>query len=248
MFLKIQKILMDSVEGDASPSGYGAETTTTATTTEATQTQGDTSNSTQGDTSTAGAPNGTTTTDDKSKQTSTEEGVTGYEKPAEGSKPAETQKPAEEAKPLELDLKGLEEEKVADIVEFAKTHNLTKEQAQALVDKRKGDEDAKVAAVETYKTKEVEVFAKWEEELKADPDFGGENFANSVHSVNKLIREELPGLKNLLTTSGKRLPPSLMKDLNSVARKLYGETELVQGEKVSSGDTWKPTDFYNKKT
>ena len=242
MFLKIQKILMDSVEGDASPSGYGAETTTTATTTETAQTQGDTSNGTQGDTSTAGAADKTATTDDKSKQTSTEEGVTGYEKPVEGSKPAE------EAKPLELDLKGLEEEKVADIVEFAKTHGLSKEQAQALVDKRKGDEDAKVAAVETYKTKEVEVFAKWEEELKADPDFGGENFANSVHSVNKLIREELPGLKNLLTTSGKRLPPSLMKDLNSVARKLYGETELVQGEKVSSGDTWKPTDFYNKKT
>ena len=242
MFLKIQKILMDSVEGDASPSGYGAETTTTATTTETAQTQGDTSNGTQGDTSTAGTPNGTATTDDKSKQTSREEGVTGYEKPVQ------TQKPAEEAKPLELDLKGLEEEKVADIVEFAKTHGLSKEQAQALVDKRKGDEDAKVAAVETYKTKEVEVFAKWEEELKADPDFGGENFANSVHSVNKLIREELPGLKNLLTTSGKRLPPSLMKDLNSVARKLYGETELVQGEKVSSGDTWKPTDFYNKKT
>ena len=187
MFLKIQKILMDSVEGDASPSGYGAETTTTATTTEKAQTQGDTSNGTQGDTSTAGAADKTATTDDKSKQTSTEEGVTGYEKPAE------------EAKPLELDLKGLEEEKVADIVEFAKTHNLTKEQAQALVDKRKGDEDAKVAAVETYKTKEVEVFAKWEEELKADPDFGGENFANSVHSVNKLIREELPGLKNLLS-------------------------------------------------
>jgi hypothetical protein len=233
---------MDSVEGDASPSGYGAETTQTATTTETAQTQGDTNNSTQGDTSSAGAPNDTTTADDKSKQTSTEEGVTGYEKPAEGSKPAE------EAKPLELDLKGLEEEKVADIVEFAKAHNLTKEQAQALVDKRKGDEDAKVAAVETYKTKELEVFAKWEEELKADPDFGGENFANSVHSVNKLIREELPGLKNLLTTSGKRLPPSLMKDLNSVARKLYGETELVQGEKVNSGDTWKPTDFYKQKT
>ena len=71
MFLKIQKILMDSVEGDASPSGYGAETTTTATTTETAQTQGDTSNGTQGDTSTAGAADKTATTGDKSKQTST---------------------------------------------------------------------------------------------------------------------------------------------------------------------------------
>lgn len=223
---------MDKANEDGSESGYGAETTTTATTTETTQTQGNTSDDTKGDTSSAGASDKTATT--------TEEDVTGYTA-------NKTETTTTEEKPLELDLKGLEEASVADIKDFAKAHGLTKEQAQAMVDKRKSDEDAKVTASETYKAEEVKVFQKWETELKSDADFGGENFATSVHNVNKLIREELPGLKNLLTTSGKRLPPSVMKDLNKVARKLYGETELVQGDKTSSNDSWHPTDFYKQK-
>lgn len=244
---KWQKILMDAASDSGSPSGYGAEATATTTTTETTQTQGDTSNGTQGNAATAGTAEQTSTGDDKSKQTTTtesKEDVTGYTGDKSEDK---TQTKTEEDKHLELDLKGLEETKVADIKEFAKTHGLTKEQAQAMVDKLKSDEDAKVAATETYKTEEAKVFQKWENELKNDPDFGGENFAHSVHNVNKLIREELPGIKNLLTTSGKRLPPSIMKDLNNVARKLYGETELVQGDKTSAKDTWNPLDFYKQK-
>lgn len=239
------RILMDKADDNGSPSGYGTETPTPATTPETPKTQGDTSDGTKGNASGEGTPNTPAATDDKSKQTTTtesKEDVTGYtgDKPAEGEKPKET--PV-----LELDLKGLEETSVADIKEFAQAHGLTKEQAQALVDKRKADEDAKVAASETYKQEELKVFQKWEAELKADPDFGGENFAHSVHNVNKLIREELPGFKNILTTSGKRLPPSIMKDLNNVARKLYGETELVQGDKTSTKDTWNPLDFYKQK-
>ena len=244
MLLK-HRILMDKADDNGSPSGYGAETTTTATTPETSKTQGDTSNGTEGNASGEGTANQTTAPDDKSKQAATtesEKDITGYtgDKPAEGDKPKET--PA-----LELDLKGLEEASVADIKEFTQAHGLTKEQAQALVDKRKADEDAKLAANETYKAEEAKVFQKWETELKSDPDFGGDNFAHSVHNVNKLIREELPGIKNLLTTSGKRLPPSIMKDLNKVARKLYGETELVQGDKVSTKDAWNPLDFYKQK-
>ena len=244
MFLKIHKIYMDEAGEDGSPSGYGAETSQTTETTTTTEAQGDSNSDAKNDSSSEGTQNQTPATDDKSKQTTTED-VTGYDGKAAADKPAEEKT---DETPLELDLKGLEETAVADIKEFAKAHNLTKEQAQALVDKRKSDEDAKVTAVETYKAEEAKIFQKWETELKSDPDFGGDNFAHSVHNVNKLIREELPGLKNLLTTSGKRLPPSLMKDLNSVARKLYGETELVNGEKVSTGDAWKPTDFYKSKT
>lgn len=238
MFLKIPKIVMDSVEGDASPSGYGAEAAASTETTKTTQTQGDTSNGTQGDSSGAGASNETAKNDNKSEQNT--EDLTGYDKPKD-------EKPKEE-KPLELDLKGLEEDKVKDIIDFAKSHGLTKEQAQALVDKRKGDEDQKIAAVEAYKAEEAKIFAQWEQELRDDPDFGGENFAQSIHNVNKLIREELPEIKNLLTKSGKRVPPNIMKEFNAVARKLYGETELVQGDRVNNKDTWKPTDFYKQKT
>lgn len=242
---KWQKILMDKADDNGSPSGYGAEAATTTETTTTTEAAGNTGDSSKGDASGAGAADKAAGTDDKPKQTSTED-ITGYTG-KEGDKGDTKEKVVTDDKPLELDLKGLEEDKVKDIQEFAKTHNLTKEQAQALVDKRKGEEDARVAATETYKAEEAKVFQKWETELKADPDFGGDNFANSVHNVNRLIREELPGMKKLLTESGKRLPPSLMKDLNSVARKLYGETEFVTGDKAVSKDTWKPTDFYNKK-
>lgn len=237
--LRLHRILMDKVDDAGSPSGYGAETSTTATPTQTAQTQGSDDIDSKGDTSSEGTKVETSATGDKSQQTPPED-VTGYTK---------TEATKEEAKPaLELDLKGLPEESVKDIQDLAKDLGLTKEQAQALVDKRKSDEDAKVAAKETFKAKEVEVFKNWETELKSDPDFGGDNFAHSVHNVNKLIREELPGLKNLLTTSGKRLPPSVMKDLNNVARKLYGETELVQGDKTSTSDSWNPLDFYKQKT
>ena len=238
--LRLHRILMDKIDDTGSPSGYGAETSTTATPTQTTETQGSDNIDPKGDTSGEGTKVETPTAGDKSKQTPTED-VTGYTKP--------TETPKEEAKPaLELDLKGLPEESVKDIQDLAADLGLTKEQAQALVDKRKSEEDAKVTAQETYKVKEAEVFKNWESELKADPDFGGDNFAHSVHNVNKLIREDLPGLKNLLTTSGKRLPPSVMKDLNNVARKLYGETELVVGDKTSAKDSWNPLDFYKQKT
>lgn len=237
------RILMDKADDNGSPSGYGTETPTPATTPETPKTQGDTSNGTKGDASGEGATNTPTATDDKSKQTTTtesKEDVTGYT--AEGDKPK-----VEETSEFELVVEGLSDESVAEIKEFAKAAKLTKEQAEVFVEKVKAQEAAKAAAADNYKVEEAKVFQKWEAELKADPDFGGENFAHSVHNVNKLIREELPGFKNILTTSGKRLPPSIMKDLNNVARKLYGETELVQGDKTSAKDTWNPLDFYKQK-
>lgn len=240
------KLLMDKADDDGSPSGYGSTTSTTTEATTTTQEAGDSGDgSAASSTDTSGAANQAAAADDKSKQTTTEDvtGYTGKDNKGDAKETAVT-----DDKPLELDLKGLAEDSVKDIQEFAKTHGLTKEQAQGLVDKRKADEDAKVSNKEAYKAEEVKVFQKWETELKDDPDFGGQNFAQSVHNVNKLIREELPGIKNLLTSSGKRLPPSVMKDLNNVARKLYGETELVQGSNSGTKDGWKPTDFYKTKT
>lgn len=238
MLLK-HRILMDKVDDNGSPSGYGTETPTPATTPETPKTQGDTSDGTKGNASGEGTPNTPATGDDKSKSTASsepQEDVTGYK----ADKPAETPS-------LELDVEGLSEDVAKDVQEFAKTANLTKEQAQAYVEKVKANEAAKAAATENYKIEEAKVFQKWETELKADPEFGGENFAYSVNNVNKLLREELPGFKNILTTSGKRLPPSIMKDLNNVARKLYGETEFNQGNKTSTKDTWNPLDFYKQK-
>jgi hypothetical protein len=231
---------MDSNNDTGSESGYGSETTSSTETTKTVETTGDTSVGTSKNTS-----DNAGTTDKTAADKTTTEDVTGYTAKTDDKGEAKTA--VTDDKPLVLDLKGLAEDSIKDIHEFAKAHGLTKEQTQGLVDKRKSDEDSKVAATESYKAAELEVYKDWENELKTDTDFGGQNFDHSVHNVNKLIREELPGLKNLLTTSGKRLPPSLMKDLNSVARKLYSETELVQGDKGSAKDTWHPTDFYKSK-
>lgn len=243
MLLK-NRILLDSADDNGSPSGYGAEAATTTTTTETTQTQGDTGNGTQVDATKTGASDTTSATDDKSKQAS--EDVTGYTK--DESKGDTTEKVVTEDKPLELDLKELKEEEVADIRELAKSLNLTKEQAQGLVDKRKADNDSRVKTIEAVKAKEAEVYTKWTSELKADADFGGQNFNHSVHTVNKLIREELPELGKLLTKGNKRLSPGLMKDLNRLGRKVYGETTFEQGDGAGgSKKEWNPTDFYGTK-
>lgn len=246
--MRIHRILMDSANADGSPSGYGAETTTTTTSTETTQTQGNTGDTSQSNTTPAGTPNETPKTDDQSKQTTTEENLSGYGNAATTTKEdpkGETKETVvTEDKPLELDLKGFEEAGVQDIRDIAKAHNLTKEQAQGLIDKRRATIDSHV---EANKTKVDEIHTKWETELKADADFGGQNFDQSVHNVNKLIREELPGVKNLLTGGKKRLHPDIMRDLNKVARKLYGETEFNPGDKGGNDKSWNPLDFYNKK-
>ena len=239
--LRMHKILMDSADDNGSPSGYGSETATTTETPETTQTQGNTGDSTTGDTTPEGTKDTPAGDQSKPEQTTTEENVSGYgDAPKTGD-----EKPAEDDKPLELVTEGLEEDAVKEIQEFAKTNKLTKEQAQALVESKKAEAVKRTEAIAQVKVEEAKVYQKWEKELRDDPDFGGKNFTHSINNVNKLIREELPGIKKLLTGSGKKLPPSIMKDLNSVAKKLYGETEFVNGDVGGDKTTQKnPWDFY----
>lgn len=230
MYLKFRQILMDNANADGSASGNGTTTQTPAETPATTQNQGDSvSGTTDGQKSAEGAPNETGGNSDQSQPNASTE------------------------QKLEVDLKGLEETKVADVLEFAKTHNLTKEQAQALVDQRKEELDssaaAATAAAEKLANDRKEIHAKWEKELQEDPEFGGQKYSHNIHINNKMINEHMPELKNLLTNSGAKLPPKLMKELNAVARKLYSEAELVEGSGVKSSDDSdrKPWDFYGKK-
>lgn len=244
MFMQ-NRILMDKIEEDTSPSGYGTEDSSSTTTTSQTQAQGDSSDNTSKGAADQGVSDQKAEDADKSKQAAATEDVTGYTKTDDKGDAKDAA--VTEDKPLELEAKGLSEEQLSVVQEFAKAQKLTKEQAQGLVDKIKSDADVTAAKQAEMKQAEAQVYSKWEKELKEDAEFGGQNFAQNVHNVNKLIREEIPALKNLLTTSGKRLPPSVMKDLNNVARKLYGETEFNQGAKTGKESTWHPTDFYKQK-
>lgn len=236
---------MDSSTANQSPSGYGTEATQTPQDTKAAQAERMYGKPDQEVEQAAGATEQKTEATPESEQESVpQEDASGYL--TEEAKPTEA-KPTEE-KPLEINTETLDEATVKEVQEFAKVNGLTKEQAQAVADKYKAlvQDQAKYKA--DYEKTVKETYKKWEEDLRRDPDFGGANFVKSVYDVNKLLNENMPGLKNLLTSGGKRLPPSVMKDLNSLAKRVYGETEFNQGQAVSQKDTWKPTDFYNSKT
>lgn len=236
---------VDSSTENQSPSGYGTEATQTPQDTKAAQAERMYGKPDQGVEQAAGATEQKTEAAPESKQESvSQEDASGYL--TGEAKPTEA-KPTED-KPFEINTETLDEVTVKEVQEFAKVNGLTKEQAQAVADKYKAlvQDQAKYKADHEKTVKETH--KKWEEDLRRDSDFGGANFAKSVHNVNKLLNENMPGLKNLLTSGGKRLPPSVMKDLNSLAKRMYGETEFNQGQAVSQKDTWKPTDFYNSKT
>lgn len=135
---------------------------------------------------------------------------------------------------LKIDTKGLDDKDVAKIKAFAKENKLTQEQAQKFVDLKKSEvqdfETARNAFEVEEKARGVEIKRGWHQELKADPDFGGEKFEKSLLQVEKVLNEFLPGTKKVLTETKTMLSPTIMKDLAKLADKLYTPERFVQGE------------------
>lgn len=245
--LRRSRIFMDEAKPDTASSGNGATNATTAKTPDApAQAAGN-----SGDPAAAQAQSTQQTppTGDKGKEGQAAD-VSGY-----GGKPADTPAPAAgteatttDDKPLELDLKGFKEEEVQDLRDFAKTHKLSKETAQALLDQRQaqkaGDEQKRTEIQEGIKKQHGE----WEKELRADPDFGGDKFDQSVHQVNKLITDHFPSIQKNLTKSGGKVPPDVMRDLRKVALKMYGESEFTEGSKpaAQTSKEREPWEYYGK--
>jgi hypothetical protein len=187
-------------------------------------------------------------------------GETGYEEKPPEVKVEIIQKPGiapegEDATKieLELDVGDLPEESVKQIREFAKTHSVTKEVAQALIDSRKETfkrrADAEVQAENDRKALRV----SYHKELKEDKEFGGENFAHNIKQAGKVLTEFFPGMKKALTDRGSMLPPYIMKDLSKLAKHLYSTNTVVHGDPVvdkkkESDEQSSPLDFYNQKT
>jgi hypothetical protein len=184
------------------------------------------------------------------------EGASGYgEKPPE-VKEVLIEKPGvspEGEKTLELDTGDLGEATVQQIREFAKTHGVTDKVAQALVDIRKQDlQRAKDHQAQAENDKKA-LRASYHNELKNDPDFGGEKFAHNIKQAEKVLHEFFPGLKKQLTERGGMLPPYVMKDLSNIANHLYSTGKVVHGGPIVDKtteveDESSPLDFYNQKT
>ena len=152
----------------------------------------------------------------------------------------------------ELDLKDVATEEAKKLQEFAKTHALPKEAAQALVNLKRSEMKANLQAQEDQKKQAIvdkdRTKASWDKELRTDPTFGGENFAPNLLKVERVMNDFMKETKKELTKRGSMLPPYVMRDLSIMAERLYGTEKLVHGSAMEVDRTVQkessPLDFY----
>lgn len=165
--------------------------------------------------------------------------VTGYDKAPEPAAKEDPPAVPPVEPPKEGDLtvadKGeLSDGEVTEVLAFANKHKL----AQSVVDDMIAERKSEVEAwkVSTAKSKQdAQNAAKvrqnsWYDELKADPDFGGENFGINVKKVDKLVADFMPNIKKELTKGGGMLPPYIMRDFFKLANHLNKTETLVKGD------------------
>ena len=163
---------------------------------------------------------------------------------ADKDKPEEKkeEKKSEEADDYkDLDVKDLDESLAKDIKEFAKLNKLPKEVAQALVNREKETTNAINEAVDkvtkefksSMETRQRQTRQKWQGELKADKEFGGEHFKQNLKRVDNVLEKFFPNVKNMLTTDKGMLPPSAMKDILNLHKVLFKDDKIVTGEQVA---------------
>ena len=113
------------------------------------------------------------------------------------------------------------------IKKFAKDNKLTVDQVKAYV-KLQREQDA--AAVEENQKRIKEQRKSWQAELKADPEFGGANYALNAKKVETLIEKHMPATKKMLTEKGGMLPPYFMKDALRLAKAMDPKSKFVGGQ------------------
>jgi len=203
---------------------------------------------TQNQGTTQGQPNATTTP----QQEPTEVG-TGYEKPIEApvtpppATPPATPPPTDDKNKIVTDFGNLSEADKKSFSEYFDKHNLPKEARDALVEIRKNEiatqQQAKVELEKQIKLEETKLRSNWYNELKTDKDFGGANFDANLKTVNNFMTNFLPGLKKMLTDKAGMLPPVVMKEYLSIAKKLNETEKLVNGD--PGAPETKPTGKYD---
>lgn len=153
--------------------------------------------------------------------------------PKEGEKP-----PGEPPPPEEFDIKaeGISEAEIKEIKAFAKKHSLTKEAAQDLADTAKAN-IAQIASEREENQKKIErkkreVQAGWQKELREDPNFGGEKYANNVQNAERVLEEFMGEVKKDLTANKVMPSPSFMRGLARLAEVLYETPSFVGGEPI----------------
>lgn len=134
----------------------------------------------------------------------------------------------------------LDATEVTDLQTYAKTHNLTQEQAQALVDrtlKTRGDTEASVIAKQQEAVKQLAT--DWKTQTQADKEIGGDNLTATLATAVK-ARDAFgsPELIRILNDSGMGNHPEVVRFFAKVG-KAMSEDKFVQGS-ANSGTAANP--------
>jgi hypothetical protein len=236
---------MDKANSTEGVSGYGSgqgnETDASKT-----ETTGDTSTTTADTTNTQGTSDTETKTGDESKQTETTEqkNVSGYSTENKVEEIAETKtetKTETKVEDLKIDNRGLADDQIKDIIEFAKETKLSNEQAQQLLDKRKSQLDKYNEDQSKFDAEVKATYTKWEGDLRTD---WGNEFAANVHAVNNTLTKLFPETSKLLASSGKRLNPGQMKEIFNISKLLGDEGTFEAGGSNNNKTDRHPSDYY----
>jgi hypothetical protein len=180
------------------------------------------------------------------------EPVTGY-----GAEPVKAEEPPPASAPqsveptkldFELKLDGLTPEQAELVRKDVKKYGLNAEAAQKFADDNKAAIE-KAAVDEAAAKQKIEADTKrvkteWYNQLKNDPNFGGEKFAFNVSQAEKVVEKFMPEVKKSLTDRKGMLPPDVMRGLARIGEALFGAGTLKQGDPVVPKSDTKSDDPY----
>lgn len=162
------------------------------------------------------------------------------EEPKEGDKKPDDK----DSKEIKLELSkdsSLTAEELQAVSEFAKEKGLSQEDAQKLLDMReesvKRFREEQLALVEDRK-------AKWLNDLKADKELGGENFATSVSESHRVVKQFFSEeFIRDLETSGLGNYPEFVRGFARIG-KLLADDKYVKGGVRAGGEKTLESYFY----
>lgn len=185
-------------------------------------------------------------TPEPSPETTTETQTTSLvsdQKPGETTEPVKTE-PAPEFKPLVADAlkfpEGFEknDEALSKFLEITNGAKLPADVAQQLIDMQA---DLTKAASEAGSKAWGEMQTKWQDEVRADPEIGGQKLEENLSHVAKLIDryggDQAPQIREAFALTGAGNNPALVKFMVKVAKDLSDPNPVTGAPGASPRDT-----------
>ena len=147
---------------------------------------------------------------------------------------AETPAPAEKAFELKLPKDStLDAARVAEIQTFAKEKGLNETQAQAILDR---ESNAVKTVLEQQQQNHSAQVLKWHEDVKNDPEIGGEAFAQNAHYAKVASEKFLsPEFRQILTETGFGNHPELVRAFAKIGKAMSSDSLVRPGAQAPGG-------------